>query len=273
MKTMARILMAMLVIAMMVCVVGCGNNNGVENNDVENTGNENVVDTNPKQEEIIDNYYEPATENLVGVALYPVEDKYNYPYKLEEHVTDMSKWKFIYKIDENTYAYDDNIVDRAEGRGAYISDKGYYWGYVYCENGSYYILATYDYCDCSDGEDYRSCAGPINLTGYVIDTIPDAYAFEYSWFNYITTEMRDYVVYNDSECPAKIILPDKTMYNMLCVKYMFNGQKIDTALPMDSDIMYDNIVSSGGRISWAFDGFKDGESYQYYIDIIHPDFQ
>ena len=279
---MKKLLVILLTLVMLVSVLtACGEGGGNATPSVDHGGNSNNNTTNNDNATnnnntpsgpIEDEYYEPATENLVGVALYPVEDKNDYQYELGEKVTDMSKWKFIYKIDENTYAYDDNIVKRAEGRGVYVSDKDYYWGYVYCENGSYYIIATHDYCDCDGGEDYRSCVGPINLTGYVIDTVPDGYAFEYSWFNFLTTEMRDCVEYKDSECPAAIVLPDKQTYNMLCIKYMFNGQKIDPDVPLDSDIWYDNVKDAGGTISWAFDGYKDGESYQYYIEVTHPDF-
>ena len=256
-------------------VVGCGNNNVVENNDVENVGTNDVVNTNPKQEEIVDDYYVPSTENLVGVGLYPVDDRNNYPYDCGEKVTNFAEWKFIYQVGENTYAYDDNIVSRAEGYGWYVSDKNYYWGYVYCENGNYYIVATHDYCDLGDDiKDYRSTGeGMVALYGCVIETVPNAYTFEYSWFDYLTTEVRDSVTYKDNECPTRIVLPDKKIYNKLCVKYMYNEEKVEEVTPFLAEISYNSVINENGSISWAFDGYNNGESYQYYIDIVHPDFQ
>jgi hypothetical protein len=275
MKFMARILIAMLVIAMMCCVVGCnGNNAGTNDVENENAGTNNVVDTNPKQEEIIDDYYVPDTENLVGIAVYPVDDRNNYPYACGEKVTNLSDWKFIYQIDENTYAYDDNIVRRSEGYGTFVSDKNFYWGYVYVDNNNYYIIATHDYCDLMDESDYRMvCEETISLTAYVIDVVPNAYAFEYSWFDFKTTAIVDVVEYSDDEVPSSIVLPSRDSHNIFCVKYMNNGENIDIGINIFTNILYDSIRDNGGSMSLEFNGFKNGESYQYYIDLIHPDFQ
>ena len=278
MKFMARILIAMLVIAMMCCVVGCnGNNAGTNDVENENAGTNNVVDTNPKQEEIIDDYYVPDTENLVGIAVYPVDDKNDYPYACGEKVTNLSDWKFVYKIDESTYAYDDNIINRWDGGGCYISNKDYYWGYVYMNNSSVWIVATHDFCDRGmtncDSRFIETNTVTIGFTAYVIDVVPDAYSFEYSWFNYQTIATVDVVRYSDNEVPSSIVLPSSDTHNIFCVRYMNNGEKIDIGINIFTDILYNSIRDNGGSMSLDFNGFKDGESYQYYIDLIHPDFQ
>jgi hypothetical protein len=110
------------------------------------------------------------------------------------------------------------------------------------------------------------------LDVHVVENIPDAYVFEYSWFDYLTTEIRDSVEYKADEVPTSIVLPDEKTHNYFNVSYMFNGQKVTFDVDLDSDMAYE-YVKNAGTISWAFNGFKNGESYQYYIDIVHPDFQ
>jgi hypothetical protein len=145
MKFMARILAIVLMIAMMVSVVGCGNttqnggnNNGAnvddkntivdnENSNVGGNGNDNIAneDANDNSDDgenevngPIDIPYTPNPEGLIGIAVYPVSNFADYTYQNGEIAPSFYNWKYIYiHVDyfgagQNYIEFDDNIIGR-----------------------------------------------------------------------------------------------------------------------------------------------------------------
>ena len=143
---MARILAILLVVAMMVSVVGCGNTtqNGVS--DVE----DNVTDSQFKG--MVDEEYVPAPENLIGIAVCPYElNMWNVGDLI--HIDVSTRWGTAYIEEvEDGFVYCGTMWNLSAGTKSeifaeYVMDanyKGLYMGYIYLIDGEVYVLATKD---------------------------------------------------------------------------------------------------------------------------------
>lgn len=171
MKFMARILIAMLVIAMMFSVVGCGNT--TQNGGNSNGGNEAKDETTKPedyfyteedlQDTIEDVEYTPSEENLIGVAVYPIEvGTLAYTYGIGDLIslTESAIWRTMYvdfyqdptgKDSGNVFSGNASRWGRDEdGKryGEYQSSTEFlYLGYIYEIDGEIYILTTHDLVD------------------------------------------------------------------------------------------------------------------------------
>ena len=166
---MARILAILLVVAMMVSVVGCGNT-------TQNGENSNVTDANISnkndgffgklfgKDEYVDEDYEPDMEGLVGIAVYEVPKGEDYPFevgqkllKSEQIYYGFNKWeKFYFNFVSDGFSMrkskNVSFEETWEGDKRFISAvcsasrDQLYWGYVYQTEvgGEYYIVATND---------------------------------------------------------------------------------------------------------------------------------
>lgn len=174
MKFMARILIAILVVAMMFSVVGCGNTkqNGGNSNGANGATNEQEnndpgfyeeVDLQNRFEDI---EYTPSEENLIGVAIYPIEagtTKYTYDVGEMISINADGNWKtmlinsFFDSDADCTYnIWAGNAAEWEnddEGRyGEYQSLTEFlYIGYIYEIDGEKYILTTHDLVNFQDG--------------------------------------------------------------------------------------------------------------------------
>ena len=170
MKKFLTIIFALIMLLSVLTACGGVNNDGtsVSGSKDKNTNSDNTNSNNTSKQDIEDVYYEPELENLVGLAIYPVDDRNDYPYEIGEKVTDFSDWKYLYckaaesEDKEPTAVFDDNIVNRgfkneyyygltSSCSGEYVSTKDFYWGYVYTVNNETFILATHDFADWSEG--------------------------------------------------------------------------------------------------------------------------
>lgn len=119
MKKFLTIVLAIVMIATMFVMVGCGKTAGNNNEDGSTNnkdGNNSVIDTdknnNNKTEELVNKPFfpEPDSKNLVGIAVYPIEPGEKYPYVERQMVEDFSGWHYFYLDDEvsngkNTLCY------------------------------------------------------------------------------------------------------------------------------------------------------------------------
>ena len=175
MKFMARILIAILVVAMMFSVVGCGNT--TQNGGNSNGGNEakdeptKTEDYFYKEEDVQNSLedveYTPSEENLIGVAVYPIEvGTLEYTYGIGDLIslTESAIWKTMYVDfyrDPNGEASGNLFSGNAsywefdeDGKhyGEYQSSTEFlYIGYIYEIDGEIYILTTHDLVDFQDG--------------------------------------------------------------------------------------------------------------------------
>ena len=167
---MARILAALLVLAMMFSVVGCGNTNknSENSNDVDNNyvGNVNDGDgTNNGDanngtsiQEFKDVDYTPVTEGLIGIAMWTMTDE-PYPY-LENQaiVIDNSiystMWEFYY-VEHYSYGYgttkwgqyEVTHIENNDYIVNYSSEATLVLGYIYIIDNKATIIATHDVVD------------------------------------------------------------------------------------------------------------------------------
>ena len=302
-KFLAIILILVMLVSMLTACGGTNNDTTVNNGD-NNANNNSNNNSNKEKQDIEDVYYEPELENLVGLAIYPVDDRNDYPYEIGEKVTDFSDWKYLYckaaesEDKEPTAVFDDNIVARefkneyyygltSVCSGEYVSTKDFYWGYVYTVNNETFIIATHDFADWSEGPNTFSEIKHINAeTVYVrLDIlkinesmIPESYVFDYVWHNMIYDNSYMQETYTNETLPKEIILPDAKNVNNVRVHEYHNGAEIEInelghTRICHNDLSYQyDVVKNGGHYTWEFNGFKDGESYQYYIEVTHPDY-
>ena len=153
MKTMARILIVIMVIAMMVNLVAC-DNSGSDNDDVANDGgtnNEEVVNT-----PLVDIEYTPNTEGLIGFAVYPVIDG-QYPYDEGDiidghHNCFIAGWKMVYTkcldLGYGSWQSSDFLKEKDLENNVctttYVTENLLVWGYVYQQGEDIFIIATRD---------------------------------------------------------------------------------------------------------------------------------
>ena len=144
---MAKLLAIVLMIAMMVSVVGCGNTtqNGVS--DVE----DNVTDSQFKG--MVDEEYVPAPENLIGIAVCPYElNMWNVGDLIPIDVSTRWGTAYIEEV-EDGFVFCGTMWNLSAGTrkgffAEYVMDttnyRGLYMGYIYLIDGEVYVLATKD---------------------------------------------------------------------------------------------------------------------------------
>ena len=160
-----RILAIVLMVAVMMSVVGCGNaNQNNENsngiNDVVGDSNDVVSDNNDEEvviDPLVDVEYTPNTEGLIGFAVYPVKNGV-YPYNEGDIVEGrdnciVAGWRMVFTkcLDDgyNTFCpYDfskeNNNTEGTEYTTTYIAESLLVWGYVYQQGEDVFIVTTRD---------------------------------------------------------------------------------------------------------------------------------
>ena len=84
--------------------------------------------------------------------------------------------------------------------------------------------------------------------------------------------------YTNETLPKKIILPDANKANNVRVHEYHNGTEIEinelghTRICNNGLSYRYDVVEKGGHCIWEFNGFKGNETYQYYIEVTHPDY-
>jgi hypothetical protein len=293
---MARILIAILVVAMMFNIVGCGKvtQDGVsgkpEMNDVEKNNdltNKNEETSDVQTEGFVETYYRPETDGLVGIAVYPIDNVETFPYSIGEKVQLSSDWKFVYSVEENVVVYDDNIVGRGAWfasedefivNGSYASIYDSVWGYVYYKNNELYIVATHDLVESdvlnSDAREFHVDGFSMYFDAYKIDQAPDSYKFSYVRYNMKYDEEFKHDIYSVSEPPSEVILPDPVNWNYLRIRTYKDGESLDKIPFHITNLSYNHDIREPGleELEVVFDGYKGVETYQYVITFIMPQY-
>ena len=287
MKKFLTIMLAIVMIAMMFVMVSCGKT--VENNKENGSINNNSVitnDNNNKTEESVDNYYFPDTENLIGIAVYRVREGEEYPYREGQKLTNFDDWKFFYvdsmQDGENVnVVFDDNIINRSvnyvDGNISvqcnYKTNDMAYFGYIYRENTSLYLLATQD--QAQDETSQWSVDG----LGFISLRISKLYQEEPTHYRYvfqIDDVMNDkgyYVgrtvysseIHSVDTLPTEITFDNEPWVNFVAIEMISKtGEVLGTRkIEYYEDAPY---VGKPG-ITKMLDLFKDGESYQHVVTI------
>lgn len=288
----ARIFIAMLVIAMMFNIVGCGvtqpgTSGKSEMNDNNNDPtNKNDETSDVQTEGFVETYYVPETDGLVGIAVYPIDNVETFPYSIGQKVQLSSDWKFVYSIEENVVVYDDNIVGRGAWfasdefivNGSYASIYDSVWGYVYYKNNELYIIATHDLVESdalnSDTREFHVNGFSMYFDAYKIDQAPDSYKFSYVWYNMKSDEEFKHDIYGVGEPPSEVILPDPVNWNYLRIKTYKNDECLDKIPFHVTNLSYNHDIREPGleELELVFDGYKGFETYQYYISFVMPQY-
>ena len=277
------------------------NQNNENNNHVNPDGSEEIggseevggnEETSEPIREIIDTPYEPDPEGFIGIAFYPVREGENYPYDIGEKVTDMEKWKFLYslvdydatmeqiqKVGEDFF--DDNVILRSGSfsKEGYYSIKGVYkstatdgyWGYVYKSGEEIYIVATHDAFKPSEDEgaeskEFHFGSLKVRLSCRVIteNSIPEFYEIGCKLVSgsICVTNCKE------ADIPDTITATLEGEFSELKISPYANdfGSKNYTRF-LGTTFVYELYTANDGGIIHEFNGYKNGESYQYRITV------
>lgn len=274
------------------------NNNPVNSDGSEKvSGSEEIVgseeESNEPIREIIDTPYEPDPEGFIGIAFYPVKEGENYPYDIGEKVTDMEKWKYLYTlvdydatIEQRTKVgedfFDDNIVRRSDSfskAGYYMITGDYkstatggYWGYVYKSGEEIYIVATHDAFKPSEDEgaeskEFHFGSLKVRLRCRVIteDSIPEYYEIGCRLVSGVICVTNC----KEADIPDTVTASLIGEFSNLQIRPYnddgFGGKNFNRFIHTTS--VYELYVADDGGIVHEFNGYKNGESYQYRITV------
>jgi hypothetical protein len=298
MKKFLTIVLAIVMVAMMFVMVGCGktvgNNNedGSTNNDGNSVINTDKNNNNNKTEEIVDKVYIPDTENLVGIAVYPVKDG-DYPYVEGQKITDFSDWKFFYIDGEvgtsetTRVVFDGNIIDRDVVQrtnrisisGCYETNERTYWGYIYNVEGDLYLIATeHIACDKDNGNSESTSSLEVvgayfnfycNQIRYNVEPTHYQYVFqiddvkdENGW--YVGRTVYSSEIYTIDTLPTEITFDNEPWVNFVAINLIANDEVLYTQkVAYYSETPY--VGDPGTTV--MLDLYKDGESYQHVITV------
>ena len=250
-------------------------------------------ESNEPIREIIDTPYEPDPEGFIGIAFYPVREGENYPYDIGEKVTDMEKWKYLYTlvdydatVEQGTKVgedfFDDNIVTRTDSfiKAGYYKITGVYkstatdgyWGYVYRSGEEIYIVATHDAFKPSEDEgaeskEFHFGSLKVRLRCRVIteDSIPEYYEIGCKLVSGVVCITNC----KEADIPDTVTASLEGEFSELQVRPYANdplgGKNYNRFLHTTSvDELY---TADDGGIVHEFNGYKNGESYQYRITV------
>lgn len=300
MKKFLTIVLAIVMVAMMFVMVGCGktvDNNNEDGSTNNNDGNNSVIDTdknnNNKTEEIVDKVYIPDTENLVGIGVYPVKDGEKYPYVEGQKITDFSDWKFLYVDGEvgtsetTKVVFDNTVVGRDISvigddlimSADYEANNLAYWGYIYNNNGEIYLVATEDISidptskdvqevsciDCGDWcveLDCRKLRYDVEPTHYQYVFQIDDVKDENGW--YVGRTVYSSEIYTIDTLPTEITFEKEPWVNFVAINLIANDEVLYTQkIAYYSETPY--VGNPGTTV--MLDLYKDGESYQHVVTV------
>ena len=278
------IVLAIVMVAMMFVMVGCGNTSGNNKEGSINDDNDSVITNDKNNTGEVSKKYIPDTKNLIGIAVYRVAAGEKYPYRQGQKLTNFDDWKFFY-VDVNSdpanVVFDDNVVDRSIKyvddnivvKCSYKTNDTIYWGYIYKENTDMYLLATQDCISESSSWSVDGLGSITLILSRPEYEEPTHYRYVFQIDDVLNPETGYYVgrtvyssdTYTIENLPTEITFKNDPWVNFVAIEMISStGETIGTRkIAYYEDVPY---VGEQGVVK-MLDLFDDGESYQHVVTV------